>query len=997
MEYPRWSEWRKWDLHLHVPFTKLNNQYSGENEKNIWDKFCQKIEESDIQVFWITDYFSFDNHKKFYKEFKSRYPETKKVFFCNIEFRTETKNSDWENIQIHVIFSNKESTINKIDNFLTRLKLVSTDNKNLTNKYCTIDDLQSIWYKKAMVCRTDLEWELKWNFSDNEYLLIWVVNWYGSLRPKKYDERAGEYAKELDKKCNWFFWDEDNIGFYLNEIPWREELWLCPKPVFLWSDAHKFEAMFNKFTWIKSDPTFEWLMQTLYEPKERVYIWEEPEMLQKVSANKTEYISSLNIKRGEWYKGSKGVRFKDETIKLNHWLVTIIWNKWSWKSALVDIIWYLWNTKQYEKSSFLSKNRFLRDGLASNFNASLIFEDGNNIDKNLWEKIWESSIERVRYLPQNYFNDITNEIESLNFVDTINNVVFNHLPESERLWKVSFKEFVNLKTEVAKNNIENIYGKISNVNKEIVEIEVSMQAVEIEKLENQKILKEQELKAQKELLSELKKEKPKKAIKKNKDWKQLNDIEKLNKQLSNLDDNIQKTSLELSNLIKKKQELSTIKSKLQSFKKMWEDFMKEYGSKIAEFDIKVNDILKMTVSYTKIDKKLKEINEKIREKKGLLMSEEEINNILDIEVKNKIQKINLMIKRNLILKKQSEIKKALSDVELKQQEYNEKVKKIEQKIKDIEGNQDIPNTLKYFERKISDLTKRNKNWKTVVEEKLLEKEKQRDDLLNEIFKEKEWILNLYRKFKEPIDKIIQDFKDSQININVDFQIDKDFYTEFFKYINQSKKGSFSWINEWNDMLCKIINWKEISSFEWIRTLINIIIDYLKYDKREEKNEENNIFTQIKNVEWFYNYLFSLKYLDVNYELKSWNKTLDQLSPWEKWNLLLIFYLMIDKETIPLVIDQPEDNLDNKSVFEMLSKFIKEAKRRRQIILVTHNPNLAIWADAEQIIYTNIDKQKSNEFSYISWSIENPIINNKIVEILEWTMPAFQKRELKYQK
>jgi predicted ATP-dependent endonuclease of OLD family len=82
---------------------------------------------------------------------------------------------------------------------------------------------------------------------------------------------------------------------------------------------------------------------------------------------------------------------------------------------------------------------------------------------------------------------------------------------------------------------------------------------------------------------------------------------------------------------------------------------------------------------------------------------------------------------------------------------------------------------------------------------------------------------------------------------------------------------------------------------------------------------------------------------------------------------------------------------------MLSVFIKQAKKRRQIILVTHNPNLAIWADAEQIICTTIDKTNQNKFSYISWSIENPKINDKIVEILEWTMPAFQKRESKYQK
>ena len=45
--------------------------------------------------------------------------------------------------------------------------------------------------------------------------------------------------------------------------------------------------------------------------------------------------------------------------------------------------------------------------------------------------------------------------------------------------------------------------------------------------------------------------------------------------------------------------------------------------------------------------------------------------------------------------------------------------------------------------------------------------------------------------------------------------------------------------------------------------------------------------------------------------------------------------MIDKEEIPLIIDQPEDNLDNQSVFRMLSNFIKKAKKKRQIIIVTH--------------------------------------------------------------
>ena len=85
--------------------------------------------------------------------------------------------------------------------------------------------------------------------------------------------------------------------------------------------------------------------------------------------------------------------------------------------------------------------------------------------------------------------------------------------------------------------------------------------------------------------------------------------------------------------------------------------------------------------------------------------------------------------------------------------------------------------------------------------------------------------------------------------------------------------------------------------------------------------------------------------------------------------------MLDKRDIPLVIDQPEDNLDNKSVYKILVKLIKKAKKRRQIILVTHNPNLAVVADAEQIIHVSIDKKdEKHDFDFFSGSIENPKIN-----------------------
>ena len=97
----------------------------------------------------------------------------------------------------------------------------------------------------------------------------------------------------------------------------------------------------------------------------------------------------------------------------------------------------------------------------------------------------------------------------------------------------------------------------------------------------------------------------------------------------------------------------------------------------------------------------------------------------------------------------------------------------------------------------------------------------------------------------------------------------------------------------------------------------------------------------------------------------------------------------------MVIDQPEENLDNETVFEVLVPCIKEAKKRRQIIIVTHNPNLAVVCDADQIIHCEMKKEEKNKITYTSGAIENPKINKALIDILEGTWPAFDNRDQKY--
>ena len=109
----------------------------------------------------------------------------------------------------------------------------------------------------------------------------------------------------------------------------------------------------------------------------------------------------------------------------------------------------------------------------------------------------------------------------------------------------------------------------------------------------------------------------------------------------------------------------------------------------------------------------------------------------------------------------------------------------------------------------------------------------------------------------------------------------------------------------------------------------------------------------------------------------------------------MFYLLLDKSNILLIIDQPKDNLDNRNAATILVPFIKAAKKKRQVVMVTHNPNLAVVSDTEQVIYVGLDKENSYRFHTKSGSIENKIINERIVNVLEGAMPAFNTRKRKY--
>ena len=96
---------------------------------------------------------------------------------------------------------------------------------------------------------------------------------------------------------------------------------------------------------------------------------------------------------------------------------------------------------------------------------------------------------------------------------------------------------------------------------------------------------------------------------------------------------------------------------------------------------------------------------------------------------------------------------------------------------------------------------------------------------------------------------------------------------------------------------------------------------------------------------------------------------------------------------PLVIDQPEDHIDNRYVYRHLVDALRHVKGHRQVILVTHNPNLAVGADTEQII--RLDAENLRGWIAQHGGMDDPRVRRAIIDSLEGGLPALELRLQKY--
>ncbi|MBS1903230.1 MAG: AAA family ATPase [Bacteroidetes bacterium] len=989
------SVWRKWDLHVHTPAS-----YGGN-----FDEFITNAKSCDADVIGINDYCTLSG----YKSIMDRGGIVGKVLFPVVEFRMHNivanrKGKDGHQlpsgpfVNFHVILDNDPLLFPKIENWLNSLPCFGKDGKStlLGAELATANNseiLNKLTFDIEAVVRTLADLKLL-----DEHALIWLpYDEYGGIDDIDPNDNFFKLSLILkahilgsgnEKQIRFFKWEHEDYS--AENI---RELIKVRKPCIKGSDAHSNQYPFGKlqdrnsepsdrYCWIKADTTFNGLRQVVIEP-DRVFIGVTPELLLRERAHPTKFVMSLSLSAADSHIGKRW--FDDLTIDFNTSLVAIIGNKGSGKSAITDILGLCGNTHQDpEAFSFLTKNKFKRpkpENLSESYSATVRWGDGAESTAVLNQTPDRRMVERIRYIPQNFLESLCSDVDSSDFERELKQIIYSHMPVERREGKSTLDDLITYRSSVVEADILRIQTDITRINRDIIALEAKASKDHKANLENRLAVKKSELaalvKPTKPLLEETGTIDPTLTAKLETLQTQIASIEQLT---SNTKKERSVAHINLSELRKVSEHFKSVDEYLHGITSQDE----QHVQLLNKHGISISDVFTYSLSLDLIETAIAGYVATIADCDKLLSpTSPEDASIRSLPAQLAAAKADYQ-------RGQEELDRPA----LEQQKYLNSVRAWEIQVKAIEGDTETEDTIHYLSAQLEYLSK-------TLPSELASKRQERDKYAGLLLDKKSLLVQIRRELFDPVSAFIASNKDlSQrydVRVDVSLSIGR-FVDDFFGFIVQNRKGTFASTNEGYKVLsdmCERVHFDEKAE---VLSFANRLIDALQVNTSGGGNEIMDVGQQLKkgkSIEDIYSFIFHFDYLTPTFSLKLGSKSLQELSPGERGALLLIFYLILDKSDIPLVIDQPEENLDNESIYHLLVHFIKQIKERRQIFMVTHNPNLAIVCDADQIIHMNIDKEHDNQVSYYSASIEDQEMNSRIINILEGTLPAFDNRDSKY--
>lgn len=898
----RGSEWRKWDLHIHTPGTAKNDHYGNSDE--VWERYIDALEKSDVTVFGITDYFSISNYIKV-KEYQKQDRLKGKFLLPNVEMRIYPVTDKNKLINIHAIFdpfldvadiereffrqlqfTYNDASYSCIDNDLAKLGRIVQNNPNLADDVAIKKgiDAFAVSYEalKKVIDKAFFKGHVIIALSNGtKDGVTGILNQEGNMQPLR---------KEITRMSDIILsGNPGDVEYFSGAKTSVEEVvstYGSLKPCIIGSDAHSLDKVGvfpnDRITWIKADPTFEGLKQILFEPKERVRISDAmPDF--KYDYNIIDHVV-LNT-AGVW----------TQTIPLNQNLNTIIGGRSTGKSTLLASM-----AAKFQKIKNDENYDFIK-GLSDNVHV-------------FWRDGLEADNKEIEYFTQNEIANIISRRDS----DKLFLEILTSLPNMREAYE-KFKadeaaKFASIQAKVSlffekrrQYNEKNAYVKTLGDKEGIKR--------EIEKFAKERDTIQRNLTDKKELLERFQIAAKELADLRTKEVVMRQDLEILN-------------LLSSSNLLSINPSVSWLGLTEDISQKVSEEIQKV----LAQSNSHLQDFVKDLIS--KEDNAFKALAREINEKQNA-SDYQEGKKIFD-ENKNLshvMEQISNLSKQILLINKESQILEELS-----------------------------------------------KECKTIA-----------SDLLNEHLS--------YLDMMNSIASVLR-IQHDNITLSAGYELKKNLEEKLNECISLRSASM-------NALIVNVIFQYQKKTKDSIKDCLADLLNKALKGEITFKNgyDVQSFISMILSGNWF-----SLQY-SVDYE----GDNLSDMSPGKRSFVVLKLLLDFSDKKCPILIDQPEDNLDNRAIYNELVKYVREKKKERQIILVTHNPNIVVGADSEEVIVANQNgKNAPNDrgikFQYVHGSLENtsvriaddnvPIlyrcgIREHVCDILEGGENAFRDRENKY--
>ena len=979
----RGSEWRRWEPHIHAPGTAMNNQFNG---PNAWNDYLTALEQATpvIEAVAVTDYYVTDTYEELLRHKAAGRLPAAKLIFPNVELRLDVATAKGGFVNLHLFVSPEDPQhIEELRRLLSRLQFnVMQDRFD-----CTRADLIRLG-KKADPSITNDRAALAYGVSQfkvNFQRLREVLAESGwaqkhimiAVAGGATDGTAGvrEAADQTIRREIEGFADVIFAGSSAQREFWLGQRDLGPdeirarygglKPCLHGSDAHKLDDVASpfgdRFSWIKGGLEFDALRQACIDPKGRAYVGEQPPR----SAMPSQAISQVRIGNADWAV--------TPDIPLNPGLVAIIGARGSGKTALADVIAAGcdaippsgWDADENISPSFLARAR----RLIGDATTTLTWGGGATVTRSIDGRDANSQMAfpQARYLSQQFVEELCSaKGVSDGLVDEIERVIFESHSQDDREWAIDFAELRDQQTARFRQAREREAEAISDISERI--------GTEFEK-ESLVTMLTTQVAQKRKLIADYNADLAKLVVKGTP--AQVARHTQLSEAVQKLRSKIQAYGNQRRTFVALQDEVRSMRATRAP------EMLRQAQARHANSGLSAQQWGEFMLIYKgDVDKSLTAYiawaDQEAAKLNGVPPPPGDPNVPL---IADNTDLVALPLAP--IAAEMTRLEALFSADKLVRDQYSALTGRIAQEN----------SALQTLETRLTDAqgaAARRKDLQT-----------ERDDTYGRVFEaiisEQNALADLYAPLMVRLAASSGTLKKLSFSVRRIADVETWGSVAEEDLLDRRKAGPFygrgSLIAAATEALKPV--WETGSATEVQAAMTAFMGKYLK-DMLSHAPYAPTQQTEFRAwSKQFAHWLFSTDQITVRYEISYDGVDIRKLSPGTRGIVLLLLYLALDdSDDRPLIIDQPEENLDPKSVFDELVALFIAAKAKRQVIIVTHNANLVINTDADQIIVAEAGPHPSGglpPIGYLAGGLENEAIRKVVCDILEGGEVAFRER------